>query len=209
MPANAESATPGIGDSSSSSGMICFYSHSPCVIFVNHGSHDGEFVINAPVPTQDQTVQARMNLHEDPQLKSHIRVRVKINYLDEVQAPEEPQERVDIMLTHITMNKHKPPKADDSSRTYESRYIPTYTITDISNTVWKSALKTLFPHISEQKKDKYFDGLYSSLEEGHSLYFLKFSHRDNPFCINLVTLREQFSTIHTDLGILMKQSPDI
>lgn len=155
---------------------------------------------------QDTSNTVRVTFRLDPDFKSLVEIAHTINYEDSNTPDVQPKECAYVELTH--RNARVPKLSDDSAEAWDlDVYKPSHKVLDVSDRLWESTLRKLFPQTVGQKD--YFKYMYGSLRSGAKLFLICFRHNELPCTSNLLTHRTQMPELYDDLRIVVQNSPYI
>ncbi|KAJ6282618.1 hypothetical protein J3E71DRAFT_175323 [Bipolaris maydis] len=143
---------------------------------------------------------ASIQVVEQPTVRSFVRIRHTLNYIDATTPDEQPRDIVYIELTH---NNTTGPRSGNQR---DIDYIPTHRVVDVTSSAWQSSLEKIFPQTT--KVEKYYKSLYASVKHsGHRLYLITIKHNERHSVTNLLTHKEDMLPLQKDLSIIAKASP--
>jgi hypothetical protein len=155
---------------------------------------------------QDTSNTVRVTLRLDPNFKSLVKIAHTINYEDSNTPDVQPKESAYVELTH--RNARVPKLSNDSAEAWDlDVYKPSHKVLDVSDRLWESTLRKLFPQTVGQKN--YFKYMYGSLRSGAKLFLICFRHNELPCTSNFLTHRTRMPELCDDLRIVMQNSPCI
>jgi hypothetical protein len=147
-----------------------------------------------------------VTLHRDPNFRSFVEIAHTINYENPDTPNVQPKEVAYVKLTH--RNARIPEISDDDAKALAlDVYKLSHKVFDVSDRIWKSTLRKLFPQTSTQKD--YFKYLYGSLRSGAKLFPIYFRHNELPCTRNVLTHRKHMPELCDDLRIVMQNLPYI
>lgn len=161
-----------------------------------------ELMARKKVFTQDEDNRVNIQMVEQPELTSFLRIRHSLHYRDADVPDKQPSRNIYIDLTYNNTNGRQGEEGKDID------YYNTHRVVDVSDPAWQPYLEKIFPQT--KKHEDYFVTLYGSVKvSGLHLYLITFKHNEKHCTGNLMTRQEDVTALNTDLRTVIEAEPAV